>query len=89
MKIPFSLTILALSSFILADACDRIKLYWRKGYRWQGSSKEKHWCMEASGDKIEIEKCRSGSSRQKFKFISGNRIQSCRDEKKMLRNERQ
>jgi len=81
MKIPFSLTILALSSFILADACDRIKLYWTKKYRWQGSSKEKNWCMEVSGDKIEIEKCRS-SSKQKFKFISGNRIQSCRDKKK-------
>mmetsp|Transcript_16265 Transcript_16265/g.32357 ORF Transcript_16265/g.32357 Transcript_16265/m.32357 type:complete len:155 (-) Transcript_16265:251-715(-) len=81
MKISFSLTILALSSFVLADACDRIKLYWKKGYRWQKSSKEKKWCMSTSGSKVEIKKC-SSSSRQKFKFISGNRIQSCRDKKK-------
>jgi len=62
------------------DKCIRIKLYWEKGYRWQESKKEKKWCMEGhkKGETLEIKKCGS-SSKQKFMFISGDRIQSCKN----------
>merc|ERR1711957_969161 len=51
-----------------------------KGYKWQGSKKEKKWCMEAhkDGETVEIKKC-SSSSKQKFKFIGDDQIQSCKD----------
>jgi len=62
------------------DKCTRIKLYWKKGYKWQGSKKEKKWCMEGhkDGETVEIKKC-SSSSKQKFKFIGDDQIQSCKD----------
>jgi len=66
------------------EECSRIRLYWKKGYYWQESRKEKYWCMEGSkdGETIDVQKCDSSSS-QKFRFIGGNpgQIQSCRNDK--------
>jgi len=66
------------------EECSRIRLYWKRGYYWQESRKEKKWCMEGSrdGETIDVQKCDSSSSQQ-FRFIDGNpgQIQSCRNSK--------
>ena len=51
----------------------RLRLYWKKGYRWQESSRETYWCMEcdgscSSGNKIEIKWCSSSDNKQKFQY---------------------
>ena len=58
-----------------------IKMYWKSGYRWQGSTSEKKWCMKcisnscSRGSGIKIEKCDTGDSRQQFYYDDG-RIRS-------------
>lgn len=54
----------------------RIRLHWEKGYNWQNTSTEKYWCMECKGNAcisgtiIQINKCSSSSTTQKFIAIS-------------------
>lgn len=48
----------------------RIRLHWQQGYNWQGSRRERFWCMECrdscrSGAAIQIDEC-SGADRQRF-----------------------
>ena len=54
----------------------RLKLYWRKGYKWQGEDKEEKYCMDKSGDGVEIDKC--GGSGQKW-IVYGRTIRPDRD----------
>eukprot|EP00578_Thalassiosira_sp_NH16_P020214 CAMPEP_0181086876 /NCGR_PEP_ID=MMETSP1071-20121207/5981_1 /TAXON_ID=35127 /ORGANISM="Thalassiosira sp., Strain NH16" /LENGTH=250 /DNA_ID=CAMNT_0023168743 /DNA_START=37 /DNA_END=786 /DNA_ORIENTATION=- len=51
----------------------RIRLYWQRGYKWQGSRSEKFYCLECrgscrSGSSVQIDKCDS-SIRQKFMAV--------------------
>ena len=34
-----------------------LKLYWERGYKWQGETTERKWCMEASGLNVKIQEC--------------------------------
>lgn len=52
----------------------RIRLYWQNGYNWQGSSRERFWCMECRGactdnTSIQIDSCSSSTAEQKFLAI--------------------
>lgn len=44
------------------------RLKWKEGYRWQDDPSEQFWCMEQSGDGVEIERC-DGGSRQRFELL--------------------
>jgi hypothetical protein len=51
----------------------RLRLYWQKGYMWQGISDEMWWCMECrdsclDGDSVYVDYCDSSIS-QKFTFV--------------------
>mmetsp|Transcript_13485 Transcript_13485/g.22972 ORF Transcript_13485/g.22972 Transcript_13485/m.22972 type:complete len:188 (+) Transcript_13485:220-783(+) len=58
-----------------------MRLFWKKGYRWQESSSEKKFCMQCRSDRcskgsgLKIEKCDKGNWRQHFYFDDG-RIRS-------------
>eukprot|EP00568_Trieres_chinensis_P001572 CAMPEP_0183298622 /NCGR_PEP_ID=MMETSP0160_2-20130417/5589_1 /TAXON_ID=2839 ORGANISM="Odontella Sinensis, Strain Grunow 1884" /NCGR_SAMPLE_ID=MMETSP0160_2 /ASSEMBLY_ACC=CAM_ASM_000250 /LENGTH=129 /DNA_ID=CAMNT_0025460699 /DNA_START=62 /DNA_END=447 /DNA_ORIENTATION=+ len=43
-----------------------LKLYWKKGYMWQGDKREKKWCAEDSGKNIKIQTCNHKTSKQKW-----------------------
>eukprot|EP00804_Cyclotella_cryptica_P022213 CCRYP_017945-RA/>CCRYP_017945-RA protein AED:0.03 eAED:0.03 QI:418/1/1/1/1/1/2/234/183 len=52
----------------------RLRMYWEADYNWQGSNRERFWCMECDGsceegDKIQIDNC-SSSADQRFLFLS-------------------
>lgn len=54
----------------------RIKLYWEKGYRWQGEKVERKWCMECknsckSGAEMKITHC--NDKNDKFEFIGNSK----------------
>jgi len=59
----------------------RLRLTWKKGYRWQESSSEKWWCMRckssscSKGSGIEVDKCSRNDSRQQF-YFDNDRIRS-------------
>ncbi|KAL7519066.1 hypothetical protein ACHAWX_003865 [Stephanocyclus meneghinianus] len=59
----------------------RLRLYWEKGYRWQGKSEEKFWCMQCNqsscskGSGVRIDKCDREDPRQQFYYDDG-RIRS-------------
>mmetsp|Transcript_11054 Transcript_11054/g.16816 ORF Transcript_11054/g.16816 Transcript_11054/m.16816 type:complete len:189 (+) Transcript_11054:199-765(+) len=61
-----------------------MKIFWKPGYRWQGRSGEKKWCMVCKtsrclkGSGIKIDKCDRDDSRQHFYFDDG-RIRSRRN----------
>mmetsp|Transcript_31231 Transcript_31231/g.65314 ORF Transcript_31231/g.65314 Transcript_31231/m.65314 type:complete len:189 (+) Transcript_31231:151-717(+) len=58
-----------------------LRLFWKRGYRWQESSSEKKWCMQCTlsgcpeGSSIKIDTCDRSDSRQQFFFDDG-RIRS-------------
>ncbi len=58
-----------------------LRLFWKKGYRWQESSSEKKWCMQCTssgcpeGSSIKIDTCDRSDSRQQF-YFDNRRIRS-------------
>lgn len=58
-----------------------LKLYWQQGYRWQGSSSERKWCMKcrsnncSDGTGIKIARCDKDDPRQQF-YFDNRRIRS-------------
>eukprot|EP00804_Cyclotella_cryptica_P007063 CCRYP_014504-RB/>CCRYP_014504-RB protein AED:0.00 eAED:0.00 QI:354/1/1/1/0/0/2/1950/134 len=58
-----------------------LRLYWQKGYRWQGKTEEKFWCIQCTqsdcskGSRVRVDKCDRGDSRQQFYYDDG-RIRS-------------
>ena len=54
-----------------------VRLYWKEGYRWQGSTSEKFWCMKCQssgcnkGSGVKISKCDRDDWRQHFFFDDG------------------
>lgn len=54
-----------------------MKLHWQKGYRWQGSSSERKWCMQcrsnrcSKGSSIKIMRCNKDDWKQHFFFDDG------------------
>jgi hypothetical protein len=54
-----------------------VRLYWKDGYRWQGSTSEKFWCMKCQssgcdrGSGVKISKCDRDDRRQHFFFDDG------------------
>ncbi|KAL3780786.1 hypothetical protein ACHAW5_004899 [Stephanodiscus triporus] len=61
-----------------------VRLYWKQGYKWQGSSSEKFWCMKCQnnsctdGSGVKIARCRRNDWLQHFFFDDG-RIRSRRN----------
>mmetsp|Transcript_12561 Transcript_12561/g.26401 ORF Transcript_12561/g.26401 Transcript_12561/m.26401 type:complete len:189 (+) Transcript_12561:141-707(+) len=58
-----------------------LRLFWKRGYRWQESSSEKKWCMQCTlsgcpeGSSIKIDTCDRSDSRQQF-YFDNRRIRS-------------
>lgn len=58
-----------------------LKLYWQQGYRWQGSTTERKWCMKcrssqcSDGTGIKIARCDKDDERQHF-YFDGSMIRS-------------
>ena len=44
------------------------RLKWRQGYRWQEERHETFWCMQQSGNGIQIQRC-DGGSNQRFEML--------------------
>jgi hypothetical protein len=59
-------------------AGSRLKLYWENGYRWQGETQERKWCMECdggsctNGDLVRIEKCDNFNTQFEFYRRNGD-----------------
>jgi len=59
--------------FYGSDDPFQLRLYWQKGYNWQGDSREQKFCLECEEDKcqqgsyVEVRKC--DASDTKFQFI--------------------
>ena len=61
-----------------------LRLYWKRGYRWQERSSERWWCLQcrssscSKGSSVKIEKCNRKWASQHFYFDDG-RIRSRRN----------
>eukprot|EP00591_Stephanopyxis_turris_P010954 CAMPEP_0195511850 /NCGR_PEP_ID=MMETSP0794_2-20130614/4025_1 /TAXON_ID=515487 /ORGANISM="Stephanopyxis turris, Strain CCMP 815" /LENGTH=453 /DNA_ID=CAMNT_0040639521 /DNA_START=38 /DNA_END=1399 /DNA_ORIENTATION=- len=54
----------------------QMKLWWKKGYRWQGNRLETEWCMQCDdkckeGADVEIKKCNRSDSKQRWVMKDG------------------
>lgn len=52
-----------------------LKMYWRKGYTWQETTREYKWCVRCSGgecndgDRLKLNECENRDSNDEWKFI--------------------
>ena len=63
------------------ESAFNLRIYWQQGYLWQGSSKERKWCMKcrssncSDGTGIKVARCDRDDPRQQF-YFDNRRIRS-------------